>query len=174
MSGLLAYLGAVVVLLWFAGFSVLLAWLIFRDPAFDYRLVAVGALLPDLIDAPLGGSRMMHAVATAVLILVVVMIATRGRRVLRRRLLAIPIGLFLHLVLDGAWVDSEVFWWPASGFSFGDIPLPAEQRGIALLLMQEFAGALALGWCVQRFGLLERGELQRFLRTGRLNRELVR
>ena len=47
---------------WFAGTAFLAVWLIFRDPAFDYRLVMVGALLPDVVDAAFGGPAVLHSV----------------------------------------------------------------------------------------------------------------
>ena len=53
-------------LLWFAGLSFVMVWNVFRDPAIDYRLVMVGALLPDVVDAPFGGPRVMHSVTAAV------------------------------------------------------------------------------------------------------------
>ena len=55
----------------------------------------------------LGGPRLLHSVVGAVAVLGIVMLATRNRRLLRRRLLGIPIGMMAHLVLDGVftWTD---------------------------------------------------------------------
>jgi hypothetical protein len=117
------------VLLWFAGGSVAIVWAVFRDPAFDVRLLVVGALLPDAIDGPLGGARVAHSVVTAVGLLAAVMLATIGRRRLRRRALAVPIGMFLHLVLDGAFGNTRTFWWPLSGLSLPHARLPSMARG---------------------------------------------
>ena len=50
---------------WPAGVALGLVWLVFRDPAFDYRMVVVGALLPDLLDAPFGGARLAHTLLAA-------------------------------------------------------------------------------------------------------------
>jgi hypothetical protein len=115
------------VLLWFAGTALAAAWLVFRDPRFDHRLLVVGALLPDVIDVPFGGARVAHALVAPVTVLTLVMLATRGRRAVRRSLLAVPIGMFLHLVFDGAFRDATPFWWPFA--SLGDAPLPAVARG---------------------------------------------
>ena len=120
------------VILWPAGLALVLVWMIFRDPAIDYRLVVVGALLPDLIDAPFGGARVMHTVVASVVLLVGVMLATRHRRQARRRLLAVPIGTFLHLVLDGMWTRTETFWWPFLGRRL-DGGLPPLDRPLAVL-----------------------------------------
>ena len=76
--------------LWFAGTAFLTAWLVFRDPSFDYRLVMLGAVLPDAVDACFGGAAVMHSVVTSVVLLVVVMLVTIHRRSLRRHLIALP------------------------------------------------------------------------------------
>ena len=158
--------------LWFAGGAWLIIWLVFRDPAFDYRFVLVGALLPDLIDAPFGGARIAHSLLASALALVVVMLTTRHRRRLRRSLLAIPIGTMLHLVLDGMWAETEVFWWPLFGADFGAVGLPSLDRGW-LLLPMELAGAAVLVWCWRRFGLTDRERRKLLLSTGRLDRAVV-
>jgi LexA-binding, inner membrane-associated putative hydrolase len=133
-------------LLWFAGLSVLMVWQVFHDPRIDYRLVVAGALLPDVVDGALGGARVLHSLSFSAVLLLAVMAATRGRRVVRRRLLAVPIGTFLHLVLDGMWARTEVFWWPFTGWSFGDAPLPSFDRSPVLVVAMEVAGVVALWW----------------------------
>lgn len=147
-------------------------WVVFRDPAVDHRMVVLGALLPDLVDAPFGGARVLHTLAASVVLLGVAMLATRGRRTLRRRLIFLPVGTFLHLVFDGMWAHTHTFWWPAFGWSLPD-RLPALDHGAAVLVAQEIAGAVALGWCWSRFGLGDPDVRARFLRTGRLPRDLV-
>ncbi len=159
--------------LWFAGASLVAVWVVFRDPALDHRLVVAGALLPDVLDAPFGGARVAHTLLASVVLLSAVMLLTRGRRRLRRQLLALPIGTFLHLVLDAAWAREEVFWWPALGTSFDGAALPSVDRGWANVPL-ELAGAAALVWAFVRFGLADRGRRQRFVRTGRIDRDLVR
>ena len=160
-------------LLWFAGTSFLAVWLVFRDPAIDYRLVMAGSILPDVVDGVVtGGPWVGHTLVFAVVLLVAVMAATPGRRLLRRRLLALPIGVFLHLVFDGAWLDPQVFWWPAQGASFPDGGLASLERGgVAVLL--EAAGLTILVWAWSRFHLAEPHRRRTFLRDGRLGRDLV-
>src|SRR5688500_13454764 len=136
-------------LLWFVGMSVLLVREIFHDPRIDYRLVAVGALLPDVVDGVLGGARVLHSLTFSVALLACVMLFVR-RRPLRRRLLAVPIGTFLHLVLDGMWARTEVFWWPFTGWSFADVGLPSFDRSIAVVVLMEVAGLVALWWFAGR------------------------
>jgi membrane-bound metal-dependent hydrolase YbcI (DUF457 family) len=138
------------VILWFAGLSVVIVWNVFHDPAFDYRLLIVGALLPDVVDIPFGGARLLHTLVFSVTLLLLVVVATRNRRSLRKRLLAIPIGTLLHLVLDGMWTRAHVFWWPFLGSSFGNQRLPLLDRPVVLLVIQEVAGVAALVWAWRR------------------------
>lgn len=158
--------------LWFAGLTFVLVWSVFRDTAIDYRLVMAGALLPDIVDVFFGGARVMHTLLASVTVLVGVMVVTRGRRHLRRQLLAVPIGLFAHLVLDAMWARTGTFWWPILGGGFEDDTLPSLGRPAALLAAQELAGALALWWAYHRFRLSEPDRRGLFRRTGRLGRDL--
>jgi hypothetical protein len=159
------------VLLWFAGASFAIVWVVFHEPAIDYRLVMAGALLPDAVDALTGGRWVGHTLLASVVLLLGVMLGTRGRRGLRRQLLAVPIGTFLHLVLDGIWTDREVFWWPAFGRRL-DGRLPSLDRGPSVILL-EAIGAAALVWAWRRFELADADRRARFLRTGRLSRDLM-
>lgn len=160
-------------ILWFAGMSMVLMWVVFRDPAIDHRLVIVGALLPDVIDGPLGHLGFAHTLLAPVAALFLVMGATVGRRRLRRRLLAVPIGWFFHLLLDPVWSETAVFWWPAQGVSFGDVALPAYDRPLVLTVLLEFAGLVALAWAWRRFGLNDAARRKVFLASGRIDRRLV-
>jgi hypothetical protein len=155
------------VLLWFAGMSVLGVVTVFQSPGIDYRLVMVGAVLP-VAEGALGHPWVLHTLVGPVVVFGVTMLATRHRRLLRRRLLGLPIGLFAHLVLDGSWTRSHLFWWPFLGRSFGRSQVPELSRGVFGVLL-ELAGALALGWCWQRFGLADAARRHRFITTGRLD-----
>jgi membrane-bound metal-dependent hydrolase YbcI (DUF457 family) len=160
------------VILWPAGVALALVWLVFRDPAFDYRLVVVGAVLPDLVDAPFGGARVAHTLVASVSLLAAVMLLTRHRRRARRSLLALPIGTFAHLVADGMWAGTATFWWPFSGRAL-TAPLPALDHGLAVLVLEELAGALVVAWCWRRFSLDDAAVRRTFLRTGHLPRDIV-
>lgn len=153
-------------LLWFAATSVLTVYFVFRDPRFDYRFLVVGALLPDIVDAVAGRMWVLHSLGGAVGLLIVVMAVTVGNRPLRKRLLGLPIGVLLHIVFDGAFSTTEVFWWPASG-GFGDHPLPVVARGWWNLAL-EAAGAALLVWAWRLFGLADPARRRRALRTGEL------
>lgn len=165
MSELQSDSGALTVFLWFIGTAVLAVWSVFRDPRFDYRFLIVGVLLPDVVDGIWGGARAFHAVTTSVVVLFAVMLATIGRRPWRKRLLAVPIGMFVHLIVDGAFDDTTVFWWPITGLSFGDSRLPVVERGLFNIVL-ELAGLALCLYAVRRFGLRDAARRQAFLREG--------
>lgn len=158
--------------LWFVGVSLVMVWQVFRDPAIDHRMVVVGVLVPDLIDGAAGGATIPHSLIFSVGLLLLVMLSTRGNRLRRRRLLALPIGSFLHLVLDGMWTNTEVFWWPFLGGWFPASQLPSLERPLLVVLVMELAGAAALAWFWQRFRLGNPALRRRFIQSGRLDPEL--
>jgi len=154
-------------LLWFAFGSIFGVWNVFQSPGLDFRLVAVGALLPLVLDAPFGAQSYAHTLCSAVVVLVLVMALTtgRGRRLRRRRLLGLPIGWFTGLVLSGAWAHKEVFWWPGFGWSRPSAPLLAPWP---VVIVEELLGVAAAWWAWSRFALADPARRQRFWRTGRL------
>jgi hypothetical protein len=154
-------------LLWFAFGSIFGVWNVFQSPGLDFRLVAVGALLPLAVDAPFGAQSYAHTLCSAVVVLVLVMALTtgRGRRLRRRRLLGLPIGWFTGLVLSGVWAHKEVFWWPAFGWSRPSAPLLAPWP---VVIVEELLGAAAAWWAWSRFALRDPARRQRFWRPGRL------
>ncbi len=147
----------------------MLTWVVFHDPAIDHRVLIAGALLPDAVDAPFGGARIAHTVTASAALLVAVMLATRGRRHARRRWLALPIGTFVHLLADGVWGNAATFWWPFLGGAL-NARLPWLDRGLAVVVLQEVAGAVAVVWFVRRFRLTDPSARATFVRTGRLPR----
>lgn len=158
-------------LAWYVGLSILLVHYVFRSSGIDYRLVALGSLLPLVLDSPFRRLAYAHTLAAGVGLLFVVMVATIGQpRLLRRRLICLPIGYLCGLVLSGAWMAAEVFWWPFLGVSLAHEPLLPPAGIVAL---QETAGLAAGVWIVMVFGLRDRERRAGFLRTGRL-REVTR
>ena len=152
--------------IWFVATAVLTIHVVFRDSRFDYRPLIVGALLPDLIDGPFGGAGVLHSVIGAVTIMVVVMLATIGRRQLRKQLIAVPIGILLHLVYDGAFAMDQVFWWPFMG-GFDDQALPVVSRGWWNVPLELVGVALAF-WAWRLFVLHDGERRRRFVQTGQL------
>lgn len=158
-------------LLWFAGLSMLIVWTVFRSPVVDYRLVALGAVLP-VLEVAVGRPAVLHTLAAPVGLMGLVMAGYRGKRLAQRRMLGVPIGLFLHLVLDGVWSNATLFWWPVTGLDFAARPLPELSRGW-LSVAFELLGALTLVWWWRRWRLAEPARRDEFFRTGRLGRDLV-
>lgn len=155
-------------LLWFFGTAIVSVWFVFRDPNFDYRLLCLGAILPDVVDVWFGGARAFHSVTVSIAVLITVVVASAGRKRWRKRALAVPIGMMLHLVFDGAFTKARVFWWPFGGVRFHDDPLPTISRGI-LDIPLELLGLAALIWIWRSFGLRSPARRAQFARTGRLD-----
>ena len=153
-------------LLWYVGLSVVIVLLVFQSSGVDYRLVAVGSLLPLAIDLPARRLWRGHTLIASVTLLVLVMLVTIGRpRLLRRRLLCLPIGAFCGLALSAAWTNTDVFWFPFTGSTLPDAPLlPAP----GIVLLEELAGLAAIVWVVYRCGLRDPARRDELVRTGRL------
>ena len=156
---------------WFIGGSIVAVWVVLRDPKIDYRLVAAGALLPDIVDGVLGGARAMHTLVASGFILAAAMGGTVGNREVRKRALAVPFGTLLHLVLDSIWTWTDLFWWPFFGVSFGGAGLPSFERPVGIVIAQEVAGILMLVAWGRAVGLGDPKRRQGFVRTGRLDDE---
>jgi hypothetical protein len=156
--------------LWFAGASFAFVWLVFRSPALDYRLVMLGSILP-IGEVAFGRPLIFHTLLASVALLALVMLATQRRRLFRRRIISLPIGMLMHLVLDGIWTRADVFWWPFFGFEFPSGPLPEFDRPLGVTLLFEAAGVACLGWCWATFDFSDRANLGRFVRTGHLPRD---
>jgi hypothetical protein len=154
-------------LLWFLGTAILSVWYVFTDPRFDYRLLVVGAVLPDIIDIPAGQARWAHSLTVSVATLAAVMVITAGRKPIRRLLLGLPIGMMLHLVFDGAWASTKVFWWPFIG-SWGNVDVPSIQRGWWNVPL-ELAGAAMLWWVWKTFELADPDRRRNLLHAGVLH-----
>jgi len=161
------------VLLWFAGVSVVVVWSVFQSPAIDYRMVVLGSVLP-LADGLAGRAALLHSLVASVAVLAAVMLATRGRRLVRRRWIGLPIGMMMHLVLDGIWARAEVFWWPFFGFGFPAEAVPELDRSVVVPLLLEAVGVACLVWVYRGFGLSDPARRAELLRTGQLDRDLAR
>jgi hypothetical protein len=118
-------------LAWHLGGTLFLFRWIFRDPRVDVRFLLAGALLPDGVDLLVGtvfaadryssGSLWLHSLAVPSLLgLLILVVTRRGER--RRQWLAVVIGMFFHVLLDGMWTNTAVFLWPLAG------PLPTGPR----------------------------------------------
>ncbi|MFM8835265.1 MAG: hypothetical protein ACKOFM_00165 [Actinomycetota bacterium] len=154
---------------WFVATAIWSVWFVFRDPKFDYRLVVVAALVPDALDGLRGSIGPMHSVVTSIAVLFAIMLMTAGRKPIRQRLLAIPIGLFIHLIFDGAFANADTFWWPLTGVELSKNPLPSIERG-ALNWILETVGLLGCAVAWRFFSLGDKPRRDIFLKTGSLSR----
>ncbi len=174
---------SIVVIFWHVGGALFLGRWVFRDPAMDLRVLVLGAVLPDLIDKPIGsilfidffgtGRVYAHTLLFAVLVLAGVMAVTRRGSDNRKRWMALPIGVLLHLLLDMP-LDAETLWWPVLGLEFPSFAEGAFVDLVAYLLrspwvvLQELAG---LAYLVALYRSQRLGEPQRrreLVETGRL------
>ena len=157
---------------WFAACAVVVVALVFGSSGVDYRVVALGAVLP-LAENLSGSPWVLHTLAGSAVLLVGVMALTagRGRRLRRRRWIGLPIGTLVFLVASGAWSRTDLFWWPATGSEGVGQGVPPEfHRPLIILIVLELAGIAALAWTARRFGLSDPRRRQAFLTTGRLTR----
>lgn len=168
---------------WHLGGTTLIVRYVFRDPAMDLRWVLAGSLLPDIIDKPIGSMMWndtfhnhrlyAHALVAPVLLLGLVMAVTRRGTPVRRAAIAVVIGCFVHLLLDGVWTSPEAFLWPFFGFDFPRVAGSdfATLVRDAIRSPYMWAGeAIGLGYLVfvWRRHLSAPGDLARFLRSGRV------
>ena len=152
---------------WFFATSVITIGFVFRDPTFDNRLLLVGSVLP-VADAVFGGARALHSVTVSIALLAIVMIVTKRGSGRRKTLLGLPIGMFLHLVFDAAWNDTETFWWPVTGLGFSDAGVPIVDRGWVSFALEAF-GLAGCVWLWRRNHLGDAECLRQFLSDGRLD-----
>ena len=165
MPELRAVVGAVI--LWFVGAAIVAVRYVFRDPRFDYRLLLVGVLLPDAVDVWFGGARVLHTLVFSVALLTLIMAVTRRGGVTRRRTLPLAIGTFLHLVFDGAFTKTDVFWWPFGGVSFDGARLPVAERGWGNVIL-EAVGLAGILWIYRHYQLANPERRARFISEGEL------
>ncbi|HVE91096.1 MAG TPA: metal-dependent hydrolase [Actinomycetota bacterium] len=169
-------------ILWHIGTTIAILWFVFRgNTRVDYRFAALGALLPDLIDKPIGrillrgrfetGRLWGHTLLVNVAFFCILFFM-RGR--VKRRLVMLPTGSLLHIAEDGMWSIPQTFWWPLFGTEFPPHPLPYGLLGYFNpfrnpgLYLQELVGALLLAWLLSAHGMLSRDGIRTFVRTGRL------
>lgn len=152
---------------WFIGTAIVTVGVVFRDPRFDYRLLIVGSVLP-IADGFFGGARALHSITVSVGLLAVLMIATAGRKPIRKMLLGLPVGTLLHLVFTGAWTNTTVFWWPFFGLSFDGASHPIADRGWWNVPL-EVIGLGLCWWVVRQADLRDPANRARFRATGQLS-----
>jgi len=113
-------------LFWHVGMTIAFIRYAFRDESMDLRFLALGALLPDLIDTPIAilawGTYQTprlwsHSFLFGTTVMVLVLFVTR-RGPVRKRWMLLATGVLLHLALDALWNQPETLWWPFLGSDF--------------------------------------------------------
>jgi len=89
----------------------------------DYRFILLGALLPDLVDKPLGhillpgvlanGRTFLHTLLFLVVAILAAFIIYRQKRAMWG--VYIAFGVLTHLIMDAMWCDPVTFFWPLYG-----------------------------------------------------------
>lgn len=169
-------------LFWHVGGTVAAARYAFRDDRMDLRLLIVGAVLPDVVDTPLGliafgtfnGVRLFtHSLLFGSLAMVAVIATTRRGRP-RKRWMPLAVGVLMHLVFDAMWADPETLWWPFLGFEFAESGHESAGRLVVSVLtdwrvwLAEGTGAVYLASLARRGNITNPREWERFKRTGRI------
>ena len=143
----------------------------------DIRLLLIGALLPDIIDKPLGlllfenGRVFAHTLLFWLLLTAGALYYYLGSR--RSWLLVLSFGTFCHLVLDQMWLTPKTLLWPAFGFSFPREDaagwLSSILQGLVTkpeLYVTELVGGVILIWFAGI--LLGRKKTLQFIKTGKV------
>jgi len=149
----------------------------------DYRLVAVAAVLPDVIDKPLAWAYFYRRYHTAVLFAhtllahLAVLVAT-SRRFQRARPYAW--AYFGHAIIDRLWFFPDTFFWPFRGWRFHEWQKAgSEYTDIRRAYITTFTkrrelwgweagGLLIFLWLILGNRLYRPLRLWAFLRSGRL------
>ncbi len=149
----------------------------------DYRLLAICALLPDLIDKPLAvliftesqsSQSIAHSLLFHAALLVIALLWWQP---------ALPYVLAFnaHIVLDRMWNHTESFWWPVFGWdvlwTFKPMNTPEAMLNVYLDIITrypqvwvfEIIGVIVLVWFIRRHRLYCWNSLKQFILTGRVN-----
>lgn len=156
------------------GIAAGLAWLLaFRWPSIrvDYRVLLAGAILPDLIDKPLGSLLGLQARLWAHTLIFLAALAALSRLRPLRGVAWLALGVAVHLALDMIWFEPNVALWPLYGWSF---PTGVQSLGGYLYVLLtdpyvqfgEITGSILLVAFAKVHGLFSWSALRSFLRTG--------
>ena len=170
-------------LFWHTGATIAIARYSFRDDRMDLRMLLLGALLPDLVDTPiglvfygqLGGVRLAtHGLILASIVMVAVVLATRRGRP-RKMWMPLAIGLLFHILLDAMWLDPETLWWPLLGSGFTPAGPETASAYVSSVLSDwkvwsaEAAGFIYLAYLWSAARLSDTPNRREFYRTGRVD-----
>ena len=145
----------------------------------DTRLLLIAALLPDIIDKPLGLLLLKETLNSSRIfshtLLFAIFTAVAGLYLYRQRnrtwLLVLSFGILMHLILDQMWLAPETLFWPLSSSGFEESGSTDWLSGILHTLVTnprvyiaEMVGVAIIAW----FLLLHRRDIYALIRYGRV------
>lgn len=167
------------------GITLLMIFLIFTflKEKIDYRLLVIGAILPDLIDKPIGhylfyetfqnGRIFGHTVLFIILLVVLAACLERKYRFTSGSVLAL--GAIAHLVEDRIWTAPGNVLWPLLGWEFPKLDMANYSEYIWHVLFNEpsayvpeIVGLAIIAGFVWRFEFYRIERLKIFAMTGGL------
>ncbi len=154
----------------------------------DLRFLALGALLPNIIDMPVAvvmwsswqAPRLWsHSFLFGSLVMVVVLVATsRGPR--RKQWMLVATGVLVHLGLDSMWLDPQTLWWPFLGWEFTETAYATFGAYVGGVLADpwmwigELVGFVYLIYLGRASGLGDRRARRMLFSTGRVSAPIGR
>ena len=157
------------------------SWLTALGRRVDIRLLLIAALLPDIIDKPVGHLFFREALSNGRIFghtLLFLIVITFGGLYLyyghkKTWLLVFSFGSFTHLVLDRIWLTPKTLLWPLYGFSFERLDLNYWVKDLfyslltnPLVLIPDLVGISVIGWFV--WFLMRKGAIGTIIRKGRI------
>ena len=148
----------------------------------DVRILMIGALLPDIIDKPIGQYLLRDTFSNGRIfshtLLFCVLLAISGWILLRAKsqywLLTLAVGDFIHLLLDQVWRAPKAVLWPFMGFKFARIDLEGYVGGLwraltsnPMVYIPEIIGVSIIVWYL--VVVLKRKQAGVLLKTGRIS-----
>lgn len=142
-----------------------------RDLDIDVRILILGAVIPDIIDKPLG--HMILSIDNGRIIAHSLLFATTllAFGMMFKRMLPLSIGVAVHQILDGMFLDPETALWPLLG-PFGTYDFEVVEWfkafGDPFVIGEELTGLALMIVFVLAFSLYRKEKLFRFIRDGRV------
>lgn len=147
----------------------------------DYRLVMLGAMLPDLIDKPIGAwlfrstfhnSRIIaHSLVFSITLMILGSCYFYKRK--NNNITLLGASSFIHQILDSMWLYPGILYWPAYGWKFPTRPEGNwVESSLSKLLtdpyvyMPEMIGAAIVAYYMGK--VIAQGSLKEFLKYGKL------
>jgi membrane-bound metal-dependent hydrolase YbcI (DUF457 family) len=147
----------------------------------DYRLIAIGSLLPDIIDKPIGAyffrstfhnSRIFaHSLIFSMLLILLGIYYFKRRR--NNNVLLLGVCSLIHQILDSMWLYKGILFWPAYGLKF---PTRPEGNWLASNMVNlltdpmvygpEIVGAIIIAYYLTKLIINKR--VKEFLKNGTL------